>query len=262
MKTRNLSRHSRSSRLRFPSGTAAALPTAPAPGSWRYASVPRTRWTLAFAALAAAGLHAAMFYGFPAEPVRRPAAAAPRPEAVVQMEMAPLPPEESDDPPQELVDAPAAIAVPQLAEMPASVALSAFTQTIDLRPRTEVDLAAMKSLAIPVSRARGQAGLAGQGAIFSLAQLDRAPQPIAQPKPNFPADVRTASEEVVVVVEFVVDADGRVVDARVTSSNAPEFNSAALVGIARWKFRPGVKAGRKVATRMEVPLRFQLAKRE
>jgi protein TonB len=159
-----------------------------------------------------------------------------------------------------LVDEPAAAVVaPQLADIPSAVALSDFTQALDLRPKADVDVGALKSMTIPVVRGRGGVGLDGQSTIFNLSQLDRVPQPISQPMPSFPKGVRIPGlEEAVVVVEFVVDADGRVVEPRVTSSNASEFNGAALIGIARWKFRPGVLAGRKVSTRMEVPLKFDL----
>jgi protein TonB len=237
--------------------------TPPSAGNWRYVSAPKTPWASAFAFAAAAGLHAAMFYGFSptSAPVR--VVAAPKPESVIQMVMPPLPPEESDDQPRELTDEPAtAVAVPQLPEPPVSVALSDFTQAVDLRPRVDIDLSALKSMTIPAVRGRGGAGVGGAGTIFSLSQLDRVPQPIAQPPPNFPLNVRPDLATVVVVVEFVVDVEGRVVEPRVTRSNAPEFNSAALVGVARWKFRPGLLSGRKVATRMEVPLKFELTRSE
>ncbi|MBI2516184.1 MAG: TonB family protein [Opitutae bacterium] len=260
MKTENLSRKPHLPRPHFPPGSVPGLPlTPPSAGSWRYASVPKTRWASAIAFVAAAGLHAAMFYGFsspsaPARPV-----AAPKPESVIRMEMPPLPPEENEDQPRELAEESAsAVAVPQLAEPPASVALSDFAQAVDFRPRVDIDVNTLKSMTIPAIRSRGGAGLGGRGTIFNLAQLDRAPQPIAQPPPHFPANVRPDLTAVMVVVEFVVDAEGRVVDPRVTRTNAPEFNSAAIIGVARWKFRPGMLSGRKVATRMEVPLKFEL----
>jgi periplasmic protein TonB len=266
MKTQDLPRSSRHSRAPFPFALFRAT-SAPKPISrtadWHYTSGPKNRGALIVGVLAAAGLHAAMFYSVPSQPSPARAIAAPRPDAVIQIAMPPLPPEENEDQPRELVEAPsAALAVPQLADVPTSVVLSDFTQAVDLRPRADVDFGALKSMTIPVARGRGGAGLAGMGTIFNLSQLDRVPQPIAQPMPNFPKDARALGiDEVVVVVEFVVDAEGRVVEPRVTSSNAPEFNSAAQLGVSRWKFRPGMLAGRKVPTRMEVPLKFDLTAR-
>lgn len=266
MKTHDLPRSSRHSRASFPFTLLRAAPP-PARSSrvadWHYTSGPKNRTALIVGALAAAGLHAAMFYSVPPQPRPARAAAAPRTEATIQIALPPLPPEENEDQPRELVEAPAAAAfVPQLADVPSSVALSDFTQTLDLRPRAEVDLGALKSMTIPVTRGRGGAGLGATGAIFNLSQLDRVPQPIAQPMPAFPKGVHIPGlEQAVVVVEFVVDAEGRVVEPRVTSSNASEFDSAALLGVSRWKFRPGILAGRKVPTRMEVPLKFDLMPR-
>lgn len=263
MKTQHLPRSSRHARGSFPLALFQAPPP-PAPASraadWHYTPGPKNRAALIVGALAAAGLHAAMFYGVPPPPRPARAAIAPRPEAIVQISLPVLPPEENEAPPRELTEAPSAAEfVPQLADVPSSVALSDFTQTLDLRPRAEVDLGALKSMTIPVVRGNGGAGLARSGAIFNLSQLDRVPQPIAQPMPAFPKDVRIPGlEQAVVVVEFIVDADGRVIEPRVTSSNASEFNSAALLGVSRWKFRPGILAGRKVPTRMEVPLKFDL----
>ncbi len=266
MKTHDLPRSSRASRASFPFALFRAEPVAarPSPAAdWHYTSGPKNRTALIVGALAAAGLHAAMFYGVPSQPRPARAAVAPRVESTIQIALPPLPPEENEDQPRELIEAPAAAAfVPQLADVPASVALSDFTQTLDLRPRAEVDLGTLKSMTIPVARGRGGAGLGQAGAIFSLSQLDRVPQPIAQPMPVFPKGVNIPGlEEAVVVVEFIVDAEGQVVEPRVTRSNATEFNSAALLGVSRWKFRPGILAGRKVPTRMEVPLKFDLMAR-
>lgn len=264
MKTHDLPRSARHARSHFP--LAVHDPRTPlnsARGDWRYPRAPRTGGTLAIGALAALGLHAAMFYGVP-EP--RPRAARPsatKVESAIQIALPPLPPDEPDDAPRELVDQPAAaIAVPQLAELPTSVALSDFVQTVDLRPHVEADVRALKSMTIPVLRGRGGSGGGEWGGIFNLAQLDRVPEPIAQPMPDFPKNVRIAGVDLVVVeVEFVVDAEGRVQEPRVTSSNAHEFDRAALSGVARWKFRPGILSGRKVATRMSVPLKFDLTAR-
>jgi protein TonB len=266
MKTHDLPRSPRHSRASFPFALFRVTP-APTPSSraadWHYTPGPKNRGSLIIGVLAAAGLHAAMFYSVPSQPSSARKIAAPRSDAVIQIAMPPLPPEEIEEQPRELVEAPSdAVAVPQLADVPTSVVLSDFTQAVDLRPHAAIDLGALKSMTIPVARGHGGAGFAGLGTIFNLSQLDRVPQPIAQPMPTFPKEARALGlDEVVVVVEFVVDAEGRVVEPRVTRSNDSGFNSAALVGVSRWKFRPGVLAGRKVSTRMEVPLKFDLTMR-
>jgi periplasmic protein TonB len=64
-----------------------------------------------------------------------------------------------------------------------------------------------------------------------------------------------------VVVRFVVDAQGAVRRARVVQSSRAEFEGPALRAVERWRFRPGRKAGRAVATWMEVPIAFALPDR-
>ena len=52
--------------------------------------------------------------------------------------------------------------------------------------------------------------------------------------------------------------NGRVLEPVVTESTNYGFNDAALAGVSRWKFRAGMKSGRKVNTRMRVPIVFKL----
>jgi protein TonB len=230
--------------------------TPPPAGSWRYPSAPKTHWTFAVAIVAAVSLHAAMFYGFETKPARKAAVAPQRAEQVIQMEMPPLPPEETEDKPTELVEEQTTtVAVPQLADVPSAVALTEFSQSIDLRPKAEVDATAFKSMTIPVNHGRGGSGLGNGGTIFNLSDLDRVPQAVAQPSPRAPQT--PGLENGVVRVSFIVDAEGNVREPKVVESTNSEFEKTAIQGVQRWKFRPGMKGGRKVATLMEVPIRFQ-----
>jgi TonB family protein len=256
MKPTNTLSPSRRPRAHFPRGGASALPMTPPPaGSWRYPTMSKTRWPFALAIIGAVGLHAAMFYSLEKPVVRKPAAAKIT-EQVIQMEMPPLPPEEVDDEkPTELVDEqPTTVAVPQLADVPSAVTLTEFSQPIDLRPKAEIDANALRSMTIPVNHGRGS-GLGNAGSIFRLADLDRIPQAIAQPAPRVPQN--PGLQNGVVRVSFVVDADGNVRDVKVIDSTDFLFETPAVEGVKRWKFRPGMKAGRKVATLMEVPIRFE-----
>ncbi len=60
----------------------------------------------------------------------------------------------------------------------------------------------------------------------------------------------------VVTLIFVVDASGKVVDPRVESSSNSAFDNPALSAVKKWKFEPGLRAGKRVATKMRVPIRF------
>jgi TonB family protein len=89
---------------------------------------------------------------------------------------------------------------------------------------------------------------------------DRMPQASFRTPPQYPADMRTAGITGTVVVSLVVDSDGTVRDAFPAKSTRPEFEAAAVQAIKQWKFDPGVKGGRFVNTRLELPITFSLAK--
>jgi periplasmic protein TonB len=257
MNSTNTPSKSPRTRPHFPRSAANALPMTPPPaGSWRYPATPKTRWPFAVAIIGAVSLHAAMFYSFETPVARKPVAVKAT-EQVIQMEMPPLPPEEiENDKPTELVEEQTTtVAVPQLADVPSAVALTEFSQPIDLRPKSEIDANALRSMTIPVNHGRGGNGLGNSGSIFNLADLDRIPQAIAQPAPRVPQN--PGLENGVVRVSFIVDAEGHVRDAKVVESTDHQFETPAVEGVKRWKFRPGMKGGRKVATRMEVPIRFE-----
>jgi len=61
-----------------------------------------------------------------------------------------------------------------------------------------------------------------------------------------------------VTVEFIVDRDGKVLNPVVVQTTHDGFNDAAMAGVSRWRFRPGWKNGKKVNTRMSVPIIFRI----
>jgi periplasmic protein TonB len=90
------------------------------------------------------------------------------------------------------------------------------------------------------------------------ADLDRVPRARAQPAPVYPASLRNGGIEGKVVVEFLVDESGNAYDPVVVSATRREFEEPVLRAVARWKFEPGFKDGRRVRFRMSVPLVFRL----
>ena len=56
----------------------------------------------------------------------------------------------------------------------------------------------------------------------------------------------------------VVTADGRVINVIAVDTTHHGFNDSAIKAVGKWKFKPGVKNGRKVNTRMAVPINFNI----
>ena len=104
---------------------------------------------------------------------------------------------------------------------------------------------------------KGGGGLgADMDQAFSMADLDQKPRVVYQPAPVYPAALRSRKIDGIVTVIFVVDANGRVANARVEKSSDPAFDKPALDAVRKWKFEPAMKEGRKVSTKMRAPIRF------
>lgn len=172
-------------------------------------------------------------------------------------------PEEEKEKPVESLDndnseAPAGINVPMLTDLPTLVPVDAFVQPLDFRPKVDTDLSAAGLTSIPVNIARGGAGGAKLGKIFEIGDLDREPRPIVQPAPRFPAELTKLYTASTVVLEFIITAKGEVVNPKPISSEARRFEDAAIEGVLKWKFRPGMKAGRPVNTRVRISINFRV----
>lgn len=84
------------------------------------------------------------------------------------------------------------------------------------------------------------------------------PRPISKQPPVYPPAMFWSGLRGDVLVEFVVDQEGRVQNAVVVRSLNPGFNDAALEAIKHWRFEPGRIDGRPVNTRMQQPISFSL----
>ncbi|HVT73902.1 MAG TPA: TonB family protein [Lacunisphaera sp.] len=226
-----------------------------AAGNWRLDQLPKASFP--FLALAvSAGLHAAFLLAFNGHAPRlirfAPPAASPVDPWPVPSDPEPPAPAETkplDDPP--------VVSVPRLADVPAHLDLrNDFIQKLE--PTTPPPAITGERLTkIPTNVGNSGSPTPPPG-IFRPEQLDRPPRIVAQPAPHYPRDMQNQAVSAEVVVEFIVDTTGTVQSASIISSTHPGFDRAALDGVRRWKFRPGMKDGRKVNTRLLQPIRFSL----
>lgn len=230
------------------------------PGAWRYSCQRRSRSFVVAALVFSAGLHAVLFFG--AGERKKPVIQRPASDAMLialvipeikELEPEPetVPSDPSDAPPE--FSAP----VPMQADLPQLPQPSDFVQKIDFSSLVErPDLTEAKIMTIPDTPRRGTKIVESIGSIFNLADLDRIPEPVFQPPPAYPNTMKRDVFSATVVVEFIVNTEGRVINAFASDSKDRGFNEAAVTGVERWKFRAGQKAGRKVNTRMRVPINF------
>lgn len=76
--------------------------------------------------------------------------------------------------------------------------------------------------------------------------------------PHYPWGLRESGLRGEVVLEFVVDYEGRVRNPAVVRTLNPAFNAAAIAAIRQWRFAPGQIEGRSVNTLMQQAIRFEL----
>lgn len=84
------------------------------------------------------------------------------------------------------------------------------------------------------------------------------PRVISQAPPVYPFLMRASGMRGEVLVDFVVDIEGRVRNAFVVRTLNPAFDDPAMEAVRKWRFEPGRLAERPVNTHMQVPIVFSL----
>jgi TonB family protein len=84
------------------------------------------------------------------------------------------------------------------------------------------------------------------------------PKVTRQQRPVYPFAMRASGMRGEVVVDFIVDIEGRVRNPYVVRSLNPSFDDPAIDAVRQWKFEPGRVGDRPEPTHMQVPIIFQL----
>jgi protein TonB len=94
--------------------------------------------------------------------------------------------------------------------------------------------------------------------VFRKEDLDDIPVATSRPAPRYPFEMKRIGATGTALLRFVVDSHGEVTDVEIVSADYPEFGKAAAEAMLKWKFKAGRKDGRRVNTRMEMPMAFSL----
>ena len=175
----------------------------------------------------------------PAPPAPRPARRPPRPAAIVQ------PPETPQPPPPELLE-------------PAPAPEPPVESDQELEPGPAEPSAGSPGPPGPISGTRALPGDSDQA--LELRDVARAPQVLAQVKPEYPREARWNRLEGMVVVRVVIGTDGRVDRSKTRLVRSiPQLDAAAIAAIEQWRFSPAIgHSGQPVRVIIEVPVRFSL----
>jgi len=83
-----------------------------------------------------------------------------------------------------------------------------------------------------------------RGALIDIDDVDSLPTPITQPNPEYPAVSRRMRHEGRVVLNLLIDENGRVIDVDVISGvPRTRLDQAATEAVRRWTYRPALKDG-------------------
>ena len=87
--------------------------------------------------------------------------------------------------------------------------------------------------------------------------VDELPEAITRVAPNYPEAARKAGTQGTVILNVLVDRDGKVADTRIASS-VPGLDDAAAAAVRQWRFKPAMERGSPVAVWVIVPVKFSL----
>jgi TonB family protein len=84
----------------------------------------------------------------------------------------------------------------------------------------------------------------------------KAPVLIQRVEPGYPEIMRRSRQTATVIVECVIDKNGRVREPRIVSNTMPPFNDAVIKALSQWRYRPGSLRGEAVEVFLNVTVRF------
>lgn len=88
---------------------------------------------------------------------------------------------------------------------------------------------------------------------------EAAPLYRVNPPPEYPGIARKRGYQGTVVLEVLVDQNGRVGDLRLFASSGHSIlDRSAMASVKGWLFEPGMKGGKKIDMWVRVPVRFEL----
>lgn len=107
---------------------------------------------------------------------------------------------------------------------------------------------------------RGGGGGGGQDDLMSEG-MDSPPLPVSKAQPVYPPALLKKGIGGKVLVACVVDDSGQVVSTSIKmSSGQPDLDKAAINAVGKWKFKPGIKAGKPSKATCIVPFNFEVKK--
>lgn len=95
--------------------------------------------------------------------------------------------------------------------------------------------------------------------LFDLKELDRIPQVIYRVSPIYPYSAKRRNVTGYITIQFVVDSAGKVGNITILKAKPKGvFEDSAKKAVQKWRFKPGYYQGEPVATRIVLPINFNI----
>lgn len=92
-------------------------------------------------------------------------------------------------------------------------------------------------------------------------EVDVKPQSVNLPLPEYPAEARKAGMEGTVIIQALIDVDGKITQVKIAKSSGYKLlDSSALESSKRAIFTPAQENGESVQCWVAIPYRFTLTK--
>ena len=106
----------------------------------------------------------------------------------------------------------------------------------------------------PIAPCQDDSAKAAPEPVYHVGGVVKAPRPIYAPDPEYPERARKEHPKGVIVLQFVIGADGLPRSIKVKRPLSPELDEAATDALKKWKFSPATKDDQPVAVMINVEM--------
>jgi TonB family protein len=96
------------------------------------------------------------------------------------------------------------------------------------------------------------------GGVYKVGGGVSAPVPLRKVEPEYSEEARKAKWQGTVVIEMVVDENGKAQGLKVVRALGLGLDQKAIEAVEKWLFKPGMKDGKPVAVRATIEVNFRL----
>ncbi|HKK50385.1 MAG TPA: energy transducer TonB, partial [Myxococcota bacterium] len=98
----------------------------------------------------------------------------------------------------------------------------------------------------------------GTADFVDFSDLDQTPRPMPGSTLDFPRRLKRKAVNGRVILLIKLDEEGRVIEARVESSDLPEFEEIVASQVEKWSFSPPTQNGKPVRAQARLPIPIKI----